>query len=86
MKKFYLELIRDQRGNISSKRHSFLLSVTNWLLMGWGAVIYLAYKEQYQLIVDLVQSVGLATLGLAGTVASEFFGKNKKETKDDEIL
>lgn len=77
-----LNILKDPKGNISSKRYGFILSLYSWLAMSWGVVFYLMIKEQYQFIVDILQSIALATFGFSGVVASEFFGKNKKDKED----
>ena len=73
------QFLQDRDGHLSSKRLGFLRSLSNWLRMAWITLAVLLYKGQNQLAVDLIQSIGLATFGFAGAVASEFF--KKKDVK-----
>lgn len=69
------EFLQGFEGEKSSKRLAFVTLLVNLILAFWLALIIFLIKEQYQLALDLLNSIKLATLAMGGLVASEIFKK-----------
>jgi hypothetical protein len=75
--KIHRQFLESFDGQKSSKRLCILVGLVNWVILTWITAITLLAKNQNELVVSLIESVGLMVFGLGGLVASEFFSKRK---------
>lgn len=70
-----MNFLKDSNGDSSSKRLGFVSTLVTAIIATIATLVFLLYKQRFDLAIDLVNSLWLSVFGLCGVVASEFFAK-----------
>lgn len=76
---FLKEFLSDKDGTLSSKRLGFLTSLATSIILSGGTLAYFLRHGQYELALNLLDSLWLATFGFGGLVAAEILKTFKGE-------
>lgn len=69
------EFLGDSKGNKSSKRLGWLISLMQLLIAFWVALLAFLYRGEYNLALDLFDSLKWAVVVMGGFVIAEHFKK-----------